>query len=42
MSSTNSFPTQLALANQKTLKMYDEKAQIEEKIEPDTSYTNTP
>ena len=42
MSSTKSFPNQLSLANQTTLKLYNEKAQIEEKIEPDTSEMNTP
>ena len=42
MSTANSFPSQLAVANQTTLKMYDEKARIEEKMEPDSSEMNTP
>ena len=33
MSTNNSFPSQLVLANQTSLKMYNEKAKIEEKNE---------
>lgn len=33
MSTNNSFPSQLILANQTSLKMYNDKAKIEEKNE---------